>query len=112
MIKTITIISLVLAIPIFTLFLLCQRVRDDKNKPIKALGFWFGPPIGFLCGFFIGVYVSPPFEGIWESSADVKGLTVISWVVFGFMFALLGLVVGPIIYWVINKFGRKNRITA
>ena len=43
------------------------------------------------------------FEGIWESSSDVQGLVVASWVGFGFVGGFSGMFLGPVVHWLISR---------
>ena len=53
-----------------------------------------GGAIGFVCGCLMGMMVSPPFSGITSTSSDVQGFTYLTWVGFGIMWGIVGLLVG------------------
>ena len=53
-----------------------------------------GGAIGFVFGFLLGMLASPPFSGITSTFFDVQGFTYLTWVGFGIMWGIVGLLVG------------------
>ena len=56
-----------------------------------------GGAIGFVCGFLMGMLVSPPFSGITTTPFDVQGFTYLTWVGFGVMWGVVGILVGLVL---------------
>ncbi len=60
--------------------------------------FWLvvllGAGIGFLLGLTYGLRLNQPFDGIFQSSADVQGLTYYSWVAFSLIGSFVGAIAG------------------
>jgi len=56
-----------------------------------------GGVIGFVFGFLVGMIVSPPFSTITSTSSYVQGLTYCTWVGFGIMWGIVGLLLGLVL---------------
>jgi len=57
------------------------------NKAYKRI--FVGGAIGFVLGFMIAIALQPPYEGMMDTSADVKGLVIASWFIGGWIGAIL-----------------------
>jgi hypothetical protein len=74
---------------------------EQGQKTIYRI--FIGGLIGFVLGFLVGLIFNPPFSGMFNTSADVQGLTMFNWVMCGY--------VGSIICSILSLFwpARKNR---
>jgi len=59
--------------------------------------FWGRGSIGTIFGIAYGLYCNPPFPGLLDSSDDVRGLTIASWFIFGFIGGAIGTFLLPAI---------------
>ena len=70
----------------------------DKTASRRIItGMVIGGAIGFVFGFLVGMLASPPFPGITSTSFDVQGFIYLTWVGFGIMWGIVGLLVGLVL---------------
>jgi hypothetical protein len=85
-----------IVIAAFTIFLLVKAARtptnpEQSNEPNMSYGrrMFFGGAIGFALGLGTALLLNPPFKGMWNTSSDVQGLVLFSWIVGGGIGAIL-----------------------
>ena len=80
----------------FTIFLLVKAARTPTNSERSneqstsySRRMFFGGVIGFALGLGTALLLNPPFKGMWNTSNDVQGLVLFSWIVGGGIGAIL-----------------------
>ena len=80
---------------LYTLWIFLKRNQNKQNEKSSleyqkaSSRFIFGGALGFIIGIVIGVVINP-LTVPWNTVGDVPGLTIASWLGFGF----IGLIIG------------------